>query len=256
MHLASHSRSQGWSGRSVVPVRLIVADMKSLRRLTMIPKSCYPICLHNKGLVADQTLRRCCASPPGSRAHNCFFCCVFFSYLSCAWRNTWISIVVINQNSALFVYDICTGVQTICSTVAFLTNQVFTTILINISSIFIHSHGCRVTALVISQILLLCRRYVTSSMHIRGHCNKYPWLVTFIVCWRWLWWHLSSLIFTCAVSLSMYSHCESVWVLLIIAACVFLVWSTFPSCLERSFMWHERKDPGFHGSGWQWSKRI
>lgn len=139
------------------------------------------------------------------------------------------------------------------ATVAFLTNQV---IVIHISRVFIHSHDCRVTALAISQILLLCCRYVTSAMDIRGHCHKYPWLVTFIACWGWLWSYLYNLIFTCTVSSSMCSRCKSVWVLLIIPACIFLVWSTFSSCLGRSFMSHERKDPPFHGSGWQWSKRI
>lgn len=77
----------------------------------MIQSSCDPICLHSKGLVADQTLRRCCAS--GSRAHNCFF--FFFSHICLTHEETHESIAVINQNSALFVYDkkIYTGIQTI-----------------------------------------------------------------------------------------------------------------------------------------------
>lgn len=78
-------RPEVWSGRLVVLVRLIVADMKSLRHLTMIQSSCDPICLHNKGLVADQTLWRCCAPVclQAARFTTAFFSFFFFfSYVS------------------------------------------------------------------------------------------------------------------------------------------------------------------------------
>lgn len=140
----------------------------------MIQSSCDPICLHNKGLVADQTLWRCCALVclQAARFTTAFFFHFFF-FICLTHEETRESIAVINRKKKKN-----TGIQTICSTVAFLTNHV---IVIHITSIFIHSHGCRVTALAISQILLLCSRYVTFLMD-RGHYNKYPWLVTFIVC--------------------------------------------------------------------------
>lgn len=193
--------------------------------------------------VSSLTKRRGSAALQSAFRHQGSQLCGFF-HICLTHEETHESIAVIHWNSVVSLWGgkIKTekDIQTFCPAVAFQKNQV---IVIHITSRFIHGHGSSATSLAISQILLLCRRYVTAPLNIRGHCHKYRRPVP-LAGSRRLWRELRNLFFTCGVSLSVRSRCESVWVWLIIPACIFSVWSTFRSCLETSFVSHERKAGG------------
>lgn len=86
-------------------------------------------------------------------------------------------------------------------------------------------------------------------MDIRGHYNKYPWLVTFIVCWRWLWWYLYNLIFTCAIIKHVFTLQECLSAVNYSCLCIFgLIYFPFLPWKILHVTWKERSPP-FMGLG-------